>query len=233
MGKGYRRPIEFYNREEVFPPGISWQPKRDYRREEGIVAYKFRYGYNEAGNPKNSTREIRISDYTDNFINERELAWLVFDRAHLGQATFFDGAPLIWNEETHFYEFEKVGKVDTTLEILACTELDELRINYKREVIFEWSKIGHANYPYDFELTDYKVLIEMDGIQHKEATDYFGGEEGFSHQNEIDKLKERLAIENGYLFLRISDEDSFSFKETLTKFLKEHNIDIIGDRQIV
>lgn len=234
MGKIKRRSLESYDRETEFPPGISWHKSRDYRRESGIVEYKFRIGYDKNNNPLNPSKGIRISDYTDNFIDERNLAWLVFDKARSGGAPFFNGTILNWDEETHFYrDFRRKEKEPTAYESLVELDLISLGLEYRTQVIFEWSKVGHSNYIYDFLLPEYKVLIETDGEQHMKEIALFGGKDGLKNRKEVDEKKERLAIENGYYFLRIPFSQINSSKEILTKFLKSIILEKSKEKEIV
>lgn len=226
MRKNKIRPLETYDREKEFPPGISWHKSRDYRREKGIVEYKFRVGYDKNNNPLNPSKGIRISDYTDNFIDERDLAWLVFDKARNGGAQFFNGAILKWDEETHFYDFDRGKKEASTYESLVELDLINLGLEYKSQVLFEWSKIGHSNYIYDFFLPKYNILIEADGEQHVKEISVFGGKDGLKNRKEIDARKEHLAIENGYHFLRIPFSQISSSKQMLTEFLKSNNMEL-------
>ena len=214
------KPLSSYSRETGFPPGISWHKEKDKLREQGLVAYKFRWGYYESHDPINPTRYIRISDYTDDFVDERTLAWSVFDKVLVGEAKFSSGEPLGWDEKTHLFLFDKKERELTKPEQNFKQVLEELNINYNIQVKFKWAREGYKNYRYDFELTDYGVLVEVDGKQHKKSVEFFGGDEQLSMQKYTDGNKERLAVENGYYFLRISFDQIDSSKKILTDFLK-------------
>ena len=214
------RPLESYVRGKNFPPGMSLHKKGDFKREQGLIPFKFRIGYDYKHDPLNPVRWIKISDYTDEYTNDNDLAWLVFDKARAGNAKFSSGEPLRWSEETHFFVFNKRDKQPSTLELLTEIALNELEINYECQISFPWCMIGYRNYRYDFCLPDYKMLIEVDGEQHKKSIEYFGGEEGLKIQQERDANKERLALENGYRIFHISFEQFCSVEKTLTEFLK-------------
>lgn len=56
---------------------------------------------------------------------------------------------------------------------------------------------------YDFCLPDYNILIEYQGIQHYDISEYFGGKEQFNRQKLHDNLKRKYAKENGYKLLEL------------------------------
>lgn len=227
------KPLEAYIRGMDFPPGMSLHKRGDFKREQGIVPFKFRIGYDYKHDPLNPVRWIKISDYTNKYTSDNDLAWLVFDKARAGNAKFSSGEPLRWNEETHLYLFNKRDRQPSVLELLTETALIDLKINYECQISFPWCMIGYRNYRYDFCLPDYKLLIEVDGKQHEMAIDYYGGEEGFKIQQERDFNKERLAVENGYHFLRISFEQFCSNEKPLTEFLKSIILEKTKEKEIV
>ena len=70
--------------------------------------------------------------------------------------------------------------------------LSQLKINFDSEITFDWSQ----NKRYDFLVGN--NLIEMDGSFHK-GSKY----QTYEEVKEIDDLKDRLAINNGYTIIRI------------------------------
>ena len=97
--------------------------------------------------------------------------------------------------------------VDVTKNAIACPKcgdgfsypnkfmwnlLSQLKINFDSEVTFGWSQ----NKRYDFLLGN--NLIEMDGAFHK-GSKY----KSYVEVKEIDELKDKLAIDNGYNIIRI------------------------------
>lgn len=65
--------------------------------------------------------------------------------------------------------------------------------------------LGIKNIPlsYDFYLPDYNILIEYQGQQHERPVDWFGGEEKFKRQQEIDNMKKEYAMEHNIELLEI------------------------------
>lgn len=61
--------------------------------------------------------------------------------------------------------------------------------------------------PFDFavfnEKGDVSVLLEYDGIQHFEAVDFFGGENGFLYRKKNDQIKNNYCKENSIKLVRI------------------------------
>jgi len=67
----------------------------------------------------------------------------------------------------------------------------------------QWCK-RKSYLPFDFCIPEYKIIIELDGIQHfQQVSNWSSPEEQF----ENDKYKEKCANENGYLVIRILQED--------------------------
>lgn len=66
--------------------------------------------------------------------------------------------------------------------------------------------VGGKNYPlsFDFYLPDHNVLLELNGLQHYKAIDWFGGEKTFVKQQHLDELKRKFAKEHGYKLVSIN-----------------------------
>lgn len=56
---------------------------------------------------------------------------------------------------------------------------------------------------YDFYIPKHKLLIEYQGEQHYAPVEYFGGEEAFKIQKDIDEVKKLYAEEIGIGLLEI------------------------------
>jgi hypothetical protein len=101
--------------------------------------------------------------------------------------------------------------------------LMENKIEHKQQKTFKLCKYKHA-LPFDFYLPDYDLLIEYQGIQHYEAVDFFGGEEGFIERRKKDKIKKDYA-EKHHNFLAIPywDFDNIEtiLKQTIEKLEQE------------
>lgn len=106
------------------------------------------------------------------------------------------------------------------IEVAFANFLNEYKIRYIREVEFKWLE----KYRYDYYLIDYDIIVELQGIQHYESVEAFGGMPAFRKRKIADKLKRSAAIENGYTFLSISYskiENTNQFKIiTLRKILE-------------
>jgi very-short-patch-repair endonuclease len=97
--------------------------------------------------------------------------------------------------------------------------------NIVYQVKFEWCK-NQTYLPFDFLLQEHKLIIEIDGKQHFE---HF--RKNWKTPEEIqerDILKMKLALENGYSIIRISQEDVFNntidWKNLLRKNIKTYKI---------
>lgn len=79
--------------------------------------------------------------------------------------------------------------------VLNCV-LKQLGIEYIHQLSrkhFQWCD----NYYYDFCIIKYKIIIEIDGKQHRQEK-----------QKRIDRIKESIAKENGYTIIRIKYEET-------------------------
>lgn len=79
--------------------------------------------------------------------------------------------------------------------------------------------INNGNLSYDFYINHEgrKILIEVQGRQHRMPVPVFGGEEKFKIQQEHDRRKRDYAEKNGYELIEIWDYDD------CLEVLKEHN----------
>ena len=95
---------------------------------------------------------------------------------------------------------------------------------YQNNVKFEYQKrfkwLGKQSL--DFYLPEYNIAIECQGRQHFESVDYFGGEDRFQKQLELDKLKKLLCDKNNINLIYYTDfidanQDMIKTKEKLIK----------------
>ncbi|MED3562359.1 zinc-ribbon domain-containing protein [Bacillus xiapuensis] len=89
-------------------------------------------------------------------------------------------------------------------EKIMASVLDQLNINFKTQKIFNWSKgINHENNKlkgdkkYDFYIPNLNMIIETHGVQHYEGGFERYGGRNLEEEQENDKLKKKLASENG------------------------------------
>lgn len=76
--------------------------------------------------------------------------------------------------------------------------------------------------PYDFELVDYKIIIEVQGDQHTEFIEYFHGtKENYEYQVWKDCYKKNFALSKGYRYIEIFYEDikSGKYKDMLKEII--------------
>jgi very-short-patch-repair endonuclease len=94
-----------------------------------------------------------------------------------------------------------VNKTEAKLYEKIITIYPSLQTQFKQE----WCKrIKHL--PYDFCIPEYKIIIELDGVQHfTQIMNWSSPEEQF----ENDKFKEECANQNGYSVIRLLQEDVF------------------------
>lgn len=117
----------------------------------------------------------------------------------------------------------------SNLERETASALDGLGIEYIhgcRKKVLSW--VGKQEL--DFYLPDYGIAIECQGIQHYEAREFFGGDEGFRKTLERDQRKACLCEENGMkLFYIRYDED---VEDALKRILTEAGIQLDNNKHI-
>jgi very-short-patch-repair endonuclease len=82
--------------------------------------------------------------------------------------------------------------------------LNKLGIKFDHHYTFK----DFSNYEYDFYISDKKICIEYDGVQHFQPVNYFGGHKTFKDQKIRDKLKDEYCIKNNIKLIRISYMDN-------------------------
>ena len=78
--------------------------------------------------------------------------------------------------------------------------------------------------PYDFELTTYRIIIEVQGKQHLEYIPYFhGSEENYQYQIWKDQYKKNFAEKNGYsvLYLTYQEIQNGLYKKLIADLLTQ------------
>ncbi len=96
-----------------------------------------------------------------------------------------------------------------------CTQYDTLKcIN---------PDTGHQ-LPYDFQITDNKLIIEVQGLQHEVFIPWFHvDEEGFAYQQKKDEYKKQFAESHGYKVLALWNKDiqSGRYKQLIQAAMQE------------
>lgn len=87
--------------------------------------------------------------------------------------------------------------------------LDDYGIGYQYAKKFKDCKDKRSLH-FDFYLSDKKMLIEYDGLQHYKSIEFFGGKDQFKKQLKHDSIKNSYAASHGYLLYRIPYQDKLS-----------------------
>ena len=81
----------------------------------------------------------------------------------------------------------------------------------KRQCNYDWCKNVNTKkncyFPFDFCIEEYKIIIELDGIQHFKNVKHF--RKTPEEQKERDLYKQKCANDNGYSIIRIYQEDVY------------------------
>ncbi len=82
--------------------------------------------------------------------------------------------------------------------------LKKNHIKFVAQKTFDWLVFNGKMF-LDFYLPDYGVVIECQGLQHFEAIEYFGGEDGFSRTKMRDETKKTQCEKHGLKMIYYSD----------------------------
>lgn len=120
---------------------------------------------------------------------------------------------------------EKLGYVpgggyynDTKPEIEAENILQKYNLNYKKQKALKYNNRYRL---YDFLLTDYNILLEIDGTywHSKGIKDEDIKSECLKETRINDHIKDKLAQDNGYTLIRIWEDELFKLDEYCSKEL--------------
>ena len=170
---------------------------------------------------KNKQRKI-IKPYVDDFytLHKDLLIYLEHPEDTIGEATYNRKKYILICPEC------KIGKVETTLAQLVINGFscpccgnkgsyfnrfghylfNELHEEFESEKCFNWCRFPNFKHRdkiysgiYDFVIESKKLIVEMDGGLHKTGTSTKSKDE----VKYVDDMKTRLAIQNGYVIVRI------------------------------
>lgn len=95
------------------------------------------------------------------------------------------------------------------------------KYNCKTQVRFDWCRFSKTNniMPFDFELMNDKILIELDGEQHFSQVSNWDAPE-LIQEKDVEKIKK--CIENGYSIIHINQEEMWKDKYDWKHILQDN-----------
>jgi very-short-patch-repair endonuclease len=92
-------------------------------------------------------------------------------------------------------------------------------LNIKMHPCYEWCKNENTNkyLPFDFEIEDYNLIIELDGEQHFEQVAKWGC---YKKRQQRDIYKTKLAMSKGYSVIRIYQRELYDNKLSYDMIIK-------------
>lgn len=87
-----------------------------------------------------------------------------------------------------------------------------------KKALFQYSPAWLFPQSYDIYIPELNIAIEYQGIQHYKPIDYFGGDEGFKHRQELDIRKKQLSTDNNIKLIEWHYSESIDL-ETLNQKL--------------
>lgn len=113
-------------------------------------------------------------------------------------------------------------------ELIANNTIDSKWLNEKslfqlvkkkyKKALFQYSPEWLFPQSFDIFIPELNIAIEYQGIQHYKPIDYFGGDEGFKHRQELDLKKKQLAQNNNIKLIEWLYNESIDL-ETLNRKL--------------
>lgn len=113
-------------------------------------------------------------------------------------------------------QFENGAFQKTSIEKAMEELLQEMNLNYKYSFIIEKRQ-------YDFLLTDYNIIIECDGDYWHANPKFFPEPKDWQiERQEIDREKNRIAEDSGYIILRFWEDDINNDLEYVQQKIASH-----------
>lgn len=94
--------------------------------------------------------------------------------------------------------------------------LDENKVKYSKEKSFDGCK-DKVRLRFDFYIQTLDLCIEMQGLQHFQPIEFFGGKRGFKKQQKRDQIKRDFCKKEGIRLLEISYKDFDNIEKILKK----------------
>ena len=189
---------------------FEWQATVDKRRNGSGCPYisnnKVWKGFNdlETTNPElaKEWHPTKNGDLKPSMVtagSELKVWWLLpYDDPKTGKHFDFEWQAIIYSRKNSSCPYLKSSKT----EVLLYEIMKKEKIAFTPEKTFENCK--HKNLlPFDLFLDKHNIIIELDGIQHFESNDFFGGDESFKETNLRDNIKNDFCRENNICLLRI------------------------------
>lgn len=93
---------------------------------------------------------------------------------------------------------------NSKLEKYLRNKLVELGIDFEQNKRYDDCR-NFLPLPFDFYLKDINILIECDGIQHREPIKHFGGEDRLEYQKFNDSIKDDYCLKNSIRLIRVTN----------------------------
>ncbi len=106
--------------------------------------------------------------------------------------------------------------------------LSSKRVNYIEQKDFEGLKSKSKLY-FDFYIPEYNLCIEFDGLQHKKAYSFFGGEEALKERMLRDDIKNNYCKENNINLLRISHQINYKIRDRVYNIIEEKISSVLNE----
>lgn len=108
--------------------------------------------------------------------------------------------------------------------------LSSLNLDFEIQYVLKFDNDLRKHFRIDFAVvTDKIYLIEYNGIQHYQASDYFGGEDKFKEQQQRDNLLRNFVLQNSDKYELLEIDYRYNRYTIITKILKFLKVPINSD----
>lgn len=133
---------------------------------------------------------------------------------------------LKWSEVAKYYGY-KIKEKNVSEKVFLEMIKGIVNCDYERNKTWSWLIGIKGKHLYcDGYFEKINLIVEFDGKQHRTPVPNFGGTERFLKDKQNDEIKERLAIEKKYIFLRVSSKEKWYDIEYLKNRLRNAGINI-------
>ncbi len=131
------------------------------------------------------------------------------------------------NHGSHHYEcLMPSGKVEVKNYLISRG----IRFSSQHDTLICINPLTGFSLPYDFQIDDYRLIIEVQGQQHLKYIPYFhASEQDFEYQKYKDRVKKEFALKSGYkmLYIYYSEIVKGTYKEKIDDACEEEAIKFI------
>ena len=186
---------------------------------------------NELGITDEKLENEFIKVFTEYFrLNEKYPSKIVFNKCSKYQyISYYSRFQLSWSHICNMYGYRSRNNNKTELKVLRLIS-KILNTTFMPQARWCWLKNSRGyKLCCDAIYKEYNLVVEFDGVQHREQVRFFGGEATLRTLKQNDQIKNELILKHGYKLLRISSDEGWHDVTYLRERLIDAGISIINN----